>query len=121
MGCGPQLLGDLAYQAASTILSSCCFSKSKSNSAPWGILKPFGSRSPTGCSGNQSTNRHPFSRQIHATKEPSSSARIVSPTIAQTGQSSKPPSKPRDTLPRRPIFPGACPGGKQERNGQITS
>jgi hypothetical protein len=65
--------------------------------------------------------RHPFSRQIHATKEPSSSARIVSPTIAQTGQSSKPPSKPRDTLPRRPIFPGACSGGKQERNGQITS
>ena len=64
--------------------------------------------------------RHPFSRQIHATEEPSSSARIVSPTIAQTGQSSKPPSKPRDTLPRRPIFPGACPGGKQERNGQIT-
>jgi hypothetical protein len=51
----------------------------------------------------------------------SSSAPIASPTTTPTARSSKPPSKPRDRLPRRRFFPGACPGEKQERGGQIMS
>jgi len=51
IGWGCQSAADLACQAASRILSSCSFSKSKSNAASCGILNPFGRRNPTGCSG----------------------------------------------------------------------
>src|SRR6266478_4484448 len=53
------------------------------------------------------------STAIPTAQLPSSSARIVSSTIAQTERSSKPPSKLRNTIPRRP--------SSQERCGQITS
>jgi transposase len=38
-----------------------------------------------------------------------------------TGKISLTTETPRDTLPRRRFFPGACPGEKQERSGQIMS
>src|SRR6266478_6306014 len=51
-------------------------------------------------------------RRLACLRSVSRAAKSV-PTIAQTERSSKPPSKPRNTIPRRP--------SSQERCGQITS
>jgi transposase len=51
---------------------------------------------------------------------PYSTGRAVSAVSTRRAPPSTPPPRPRDTLPRRPLWAGACPGPKPERSGQLT-